>query len=320
MKGGLGFSKSVAELLALALVLEASGYPKPGNVHRTSDKAGLRYEAFLATSIFAVKYFERGVKRGQRGFKRLVLGDLVYGLVNEAMEKLNSTNTCLGTALLLSLMSVSLGVHSTRGSLDVEELGSVSKEVLNNTTTWDTIYYYRAIRKAAPSYIKPSDETGPYVNVWDPMYAARILEKGHRLVEVLKYSARFDIVAREALSGFQQGFLAERFMRERVSIHGDLNRAIVETYLYLLSNNIDTIVYLKHGPNVAKEVSESASRILRKLLSLGKDWREVALKLDREFSSRGINPGAVADLTAETIALYMLRNFAKGSLILDLSR
>ncbi|RLI03541.1 hypothetical protein DRO38_02560, partial [Candidatus Bathyarchaeota archaeon] len=35
----------------LAAVLEASGWPKPGNVHRTIDHSDARYEHFLAGSI-----------------------------------------------------------------------------------------------------------------------------------------------------------------------------------------------------------------------------------------------------------------------------
>lgn len=311
--------KHLAEPLALALALEASGYPKPGNVHRTSDKRGLRYEAFLATSILAVKYFERGIRRGCRGFSRVVFGDLIYGLVKEVIERLNSTNTCLGSSLLLSLMSVSLGILWARGERTIKELNSISQEVMESTTIWDTVYYYRAIRKASPSYIKLSNYTGEYVNVWDPSYKKHLLMKRHRLVDVLRYSSQFDIVAREALSGFKQGFLAEEFMRGRFNVHRDLNRAIVETYLYLLSRNCDTVVYLKYGINVAKEVSEKALEVLSNVLVLGNDWVNPVLELDRELSIRGINPGAVADLTAEAIALYMIRNILEGNALLDLS-
>ncbi|MEM1607345.1 MAG: triphosphoribosyl-dephospho-CoA synthase, partial [Candidatus Bathyarchaeia archaeon] len=35
----------------LAAALEVSGWPKPGNVHRTRDHADARFEHFLAGSI-----------------------------------------------------------------------------------------------------------------------------------------------------------------------------------------------------------------------------------------------------------------------------
>ncbi|MEM0000675.1 MAG: triphosphoribosyl-dephospho-CoA synthase [Desulfurococcaceae archaeon] len=311
--------KQLAEPLALALALEASGYPKPGNVHRTSDRKGLRYEAFLATSILAVKYFERGVKRGRRGFGKTVLGDLVHGLVREVTEKLNSTNTCLGSSLLLSLMSVSLGALSLHVIGTIRELGGVSKKIVESTTVWDTIYYYKAVRTASPSYLKPDDHTGIYVNVWDPAYRQRLLEKGHRLVDVLKYSSKLDIVAREALNGFEQGLLAEEFMRERLNAHRDFNRAVVETYLYLLSRNRDTVVYLKNGISTAEEVSEKALRVLNDVIARKSGWRSPVKEFDYELVSRGINPGAVADLTATAIALHLLRNTLENGILLDLS-
>lgn len=314
-----GVTKRLAEPLALALALEASGYPKPGNVHRTSDRKGLRYEAFLATSILAVKYFEQGVKRGRRGFGKTVLGDLVYGLVKEVVEKLNSTNTCLGSSLLLSLMSVSLGALSAQTIGAIKELSNISKKIVKSTTVWDAIYYYKAIRRAAPSYLKPSDYTDIYVNVWDSMYRQRLLEKGHRLLDVLEHSSRFDVVAREALNGFEQEFLAEEFMRERLNVHKDFNRAVVETYLYLLSRNRDTVVYLKHGSNVAEEISEKALKVLNDVVIRRSTWRSPVKEFDSELVNKGINPGAVADLTAATIALHLLRNLLESNILLDLS-
>lgn len=313
------FFKRLAELLALSIILEASGYPKPGNVHRLSDRKGLRYEAFLATGIFSLKYFERGIRRGYYGFKRLILGDLVYGLVRDVIEKLKSTNTCLGSSLLLSLMSVSIGKMSREEVYNVEALKYTSREIMEYTTVWDAIYYYKAIRKAAPSYIKPTDETGVYINVWDPRYKRQLLSKQHRLLDILKYSSRFDIIAREALSGFKQGFQAERFLRDRLKVHHDFNRAIVETYLYLLSRNRDTVVFLKHGPRIANYVSIKAKKVLENIIKRENDWKNVVQEFDNELVRLVVNPGSVADIVAETIALYLFRNMFEGGVLLDLS-
>jgi len=308
------------EALTLALILEVSAYPKPGNVHRLRDRAKLRYEAFLATGVFAYKYFKRGVIRGVREFtRRVVLGDLVYGLMRDVISRINSSNTCLGSSLLLSLLSVSAG-RCIKSSCDcAEDVAEHSKSVIKSTTVLDSIYYYMAVRLASPSYIKPSDYTGEYVNVWDPEFRRKLREKEHRLYNVLQYSSKFDVVAREAINGFQQCLKAERFLRSRISENRELNKSIVETYLYLLSSNLDTIVLLKHGYEVAREVSLKASITLEKIQKAGSNWVGVISDLDDEFHRRNMNPGAIADLVAATLALYMFNNVLSNSTLLDLS-
>ncbi|MEM1596327.1 MAG: triphosphoribosyl-dephospho-CoA synthase [Desulfurococcaceae archaeon] len=318
---GDNFLKLYSEPLALALVLEASAYPKPGNVHRLRDREGLRYEAFLATGILSMKYFEKGIKRGYYGERQLkvLIGDLVFGLLRDVIYKLRSTNTCLGSSLILSVMSVSLGKLLRFEDKNIESLREITRSVVEKTTVFDSIYYYKAIRLASPSYIKPSDNTGEYVNVWDENFDSKLLEKGHRLVDILRYSSKFDVVSDEVLNGFQRGFEAEKFLRLRLRSHGDLNRAIVESYLYLLSENKDTIVYIKHGENVSNEISQKARRILGEVMKNNSNWFNYLWEFDNELYNKGINPGAVADLTAETIALFLLRNILEEGVLLDLS-
>lgn len=310
-----------AEPLSLAIILEASGYPKPGNIHRFRDKQYMRYEAFLATGVLSYKYFLKGLKRGFRGaFKEVVIGDLVYGLVSDVIDWVKSSNTCLGSALLLNLMSVSIGFLLSKSGGNLQQLSSCAKEVASRTTVLDTVYYYMAIRKARPSYLKPDDNTEPFVNVWDPFFKEKLMLKGHRLVDVLLYSSKFDIVAKEAISGFEQGILAEQFLRKRFEEHRNLNRAIVETYLYLLANNVDTVVMLKHGHAIATSISSRAADVLKEVISADNDkWISVVRHFDEELQAANINPGSVADLTAEVIALYMVRNILEKSELLDLS-
>ncbi|MEM4717431.1 MAG: triphosphoribosyl-dephospho-CoA synthase [Desulfurococcaceae archaeon] len=313
------FLRRIADSLSLSIILEASAYPKPGNVHRTRDRKGLRYEAFLATGVLASKYFEKGIRRGYKGFRNVLIGDLVYGVVREVIDDLKSTNTCLGSSLILSAISVAVGALYIKGELKFENIGRAVREVIENTTVYDSIYYYKAIRKANPSYLKQSDNTGEYVNVWDPFYRRKLLEKNHRLIDVLVYSSKIDLVSDEILNALSRGFEAETFLRSRIIDHGDLNRAIVETYLYMLSRNRDTVVYLKHGIDISKEVSNKAEKILDQVLRSGTEWVDIVSVFDNELQLRGINPGSVADLTAEVIALYLLRNILDKNTLLDLS-
>jgi len=54
----------VSGCLQLAVLLEVSAYPKPGNVHRTADFEGTRYEHFLASAIAVGPHFKHAAKQG----------------------------------------------------------------------------------------------------------------------------------------------------------------------------------------------------------------------------------------------------------------
>jgi triphosphoribosyl-dephospho-CoA synthetase len=54
----------VSKCLQLALLLEVSAYPKPGNVHRNADFNDTRYEHFLASAVAVAPYFELSAKKG----------------------------------------------------------------------------------------------------------------------------------------------------------------------------------------------------------------------------------------------------------------
>ncbi|MEL9908314.1 MAG: triphosphoribosyl-dephospho-CoA synthase [Desulfurococcus sp.] len=303
--------------LSLALILEASAWPKPGNVHRLRDRPDLRYEAFLATGVMAYSYFRKGIKRGLKGWRSIVLGDLIYGLVSDSMRKTPSSNTCLGSSTLLIPLSLGLGRCIAKGIPGLECVIGEAMEALNGAGVWDTIYYYRAVRTASPSYLKPSDDTGEYVNIWDPHYARKLAEKNTRLIDVLKYSSRIDVVADELVNGYKRSIASERFLRERFNLHGDWNRSVVETYLYILTENNDTIVLLKHGAGMVEYVKKRAGEVLSMVLKdNSSEWMKPVTLLDEELYRLKVNPGAVADLTVSSIALFLLKNIIQGDAFL----
>ncbi len=44
-------SKTIAKIAQIASALEVSGYPKPGNVHRTRDFEDMEFEDFIISGI-----------------------------------------------------------------------------------------------------------------------------------------------------------------------------------------------------------------------------------------------------------------------------
>ncbi|WP_227410846.1 triphosphoribosyl-dephospho-CoA synthase [Thermosphaera chiliense] len=309
-----------AEALSLAFTLEASGYPKPGNVDRIHDLPGLPYEAFIVTGIVATKYLEKGVRRGIKGWGDVVFGDLVYGIVADSMRKSGSTNTCLGSSLLIAPLSVAIGLCLRKEEENLNCFLRMIREVLSATSVEDSVEFYRAVREARPSYIKPTDETGDFVNVWDHDYKKKLRSKKQRLKDVLEFSTSHDIVSHELVNGLPRSVNELRFLAERFNAHKNWNRAVVETYVHLLSREHDTVIAREHGFEAASRVRDLASTYVIKLLVAPQsEWLSLITSLDTEIRRMRVNPASVADITASTIALYTIDSLARNKYYLNLN-
>jgi triphosphoribosyl-dephospho-CoA synthase len=309
-----------AEALSLAFALEASGYPKPGNVDRLHDLPGLTYEAFIVTSIVATKYLEKGVRRGIKGWGDVVFGDLVYGIVSDSMRKSGSSNTCLGSSLLIAPLSVAVGLCLRKEEENLNCFIRMIREVVSATTVEDSVEFYRAVREAKPSYIKPTDETGDFVNVWDYDYKKKLRLKKQRLKDVLEFSASHDIVSHELVNGLPRSVNELRFLTERFNAHKNWNRAVVETFVHLLSREHDTVIVREHGFEAASRVRDLASRYIIKLLVAPQtEWLSLITSLDTEVRRMRVNPASIADIVASTIALYAIDSLTRNGYYLNLN-
>lgn len=294
-----------AELLSYSILLEVSGYPKPGNVHRTRNLPGLVFEDFLYTGVASVKWFKKGIIRGLRGYSRIVFGDIIYGIVHDTISY-RGVNTCLGSSLLLA--PISIGIGKCLGK-QVEDIKCYIEEALNalkNTTVYDSIYFYRAVRLAKPSYIRKTDDTGEYVNVWDRGFRSKLIARNQRLHDILKYSASRDIVADEVVNGYPRSLDGKMFFQARINAHKDWNRGVVETYLYLLSKYKDTTITRTHGEKIAAEIVVKARKTLNTVLEKRNNWMKQVEDLDVYLRKQNINPGSIADIVVSTIALILL--------------
>jgi len=126
------------------------------------------------------------------------------------------------------------------------------------------------------------------------------------LWRILKYSSRNDIVANEVVNCYKASMDAMKFLSNRLDYHRAWNRAIVETYLYLLSKIKDTVIIRKYGMDWVENVMEFAGYILDKVIVAGKEWMDIVMDFDRKLQSMNCNPGSIADLTASAISLYSL--------------
>ena len=250
---------SRTERAQLAMMLEVCAYPKPGNVDRCHDYEDTRLEHFLASAIMARPALERA-ERGEGG---------IGALIREAVELTSchgGGNTHFGAFILL--FPLILGG-------DIEGACSAVRQ----TTVQDSLAFYEAFGATKVRMLESDEE----IDVNDPAATATIRERGMTLLDIMAYSAPKDMVAREWSNDFALTRKAADYLEE-----GAGRQAIVQAFLRLLSEEIDTFVMKKHGTEVAEWTRREAGAVLAGRRSLE--------AFDEECLERGINPGSIADL------------------------
>ena len=106
----------ISRSLELAILLEVSGYPKPGNVHRTADFEKTTFEHYLASAVAIRPVFNEAAKRGMKisegeiSISELGLGYLINEAVNCMLESQNGGNTLLGAIIILIPIAAGSGM------------------------------------------------------------------------------------------------------------------------------------------------------------------------------------------------------------------
>jgi triphosphoribosyl-dephospho-CoA synthase len=247
------------ERAQMAMMLEVCAYPKPGNVDRCHDYEDTRLEHFLASAIMARPALERA-ERGEGG---------IGALIREAVRLTSchgGGNTHFGAFLLLVPLILGGDIEGARAAV-------------RQTTVEDSLAFYEAFGMTQVRMLESDEE----IDVNDPAAAATIRERGMTLYDIMAYSAPKDMVAREWTNGFALTRKAADYLRE-----GAGRQAIVQAFLRLLAEEIDTFVVKKHGTVVAEWTRREAQAVLAGARSLE--------AFDEDCLERGINPGSIADL------------------------
>jgi triphosphoribosyl-dephospho-CoA synthase len=247
------------ERAQLAMMLEVTASPKPGNVDRCHDYEGTRLEHFLASAILARPALEKAAG-GEGG-----LGAVFREAVALAAAH-GGGNTHFGALILL--------IPLLRGGDIPGAIRSVQE-----TTVDDAVEFYRAF-----SLTKVRMLPGDPLDVADPRALDTIRERNLTLLDIMEHSKEHDMVAREWVTGFP----LTRRAADLLHASGCGPAGIVEAFLRLLSSGIDTFIVKEHGPLVAGEVRRRAGEVLA--------GREDLEAFDAECIARGINPGSTADI------------------------
>ena len=302
--------EDVVRAAQLASALEVSGYPKPGNVHRTADLEEATFEQFIASSIAIGPALRGAVRRGFKAGKGVIevseigIGKAIKMAIRDTMDWQKDENTNLGVVMLLVPLTAAAGMTlAWDGKMDLKKLRKNLSIVLESTTPEDALGVYDAIKIAKPGGLGKVDE----LDVMDPASTRKIREKKISIYEIMNVSSGWDNISKEWVTGmritFEFGF---PFFKEFCARTGNLNTAIVHTYLELISRYPDTFVRRIYGEGAAREISERAREVLGKGGMLTARGRKAVRDFDKQLRKRGINPGTSADLTCSSLMLSIL--------------
>lgn len=304
----MGIVDFIVRCAQLALLLEVSGYPKPGNVHRTSDFKDTRYEHFLASAVAIEPCLRRVAYRGLKASRSLIsldnlrLGYFIKYGVREVLKWQSGGNTCLGILTLIVPLACAAAMSSREG---LTNLRSYVGKIVKSTTPRDSIDFYDAISIANPGGLGSS----PRLDVRDLKSRDQIIREGIGLFEVFKISADYDLISREWVTSFEISFeIGSPYFSKLLNELGDVNIATVHTFLKILSMYPDTLIARKAGLDRAREVSVRAREVLSAGGLLTEDGRRMIWSFDRELRAEGnrLNPGSTADLVASSIMISLL--------------
>lgn len=269
-------TKTRADLAQMAMMLEVSASPKPGNVDRGHDYPDTHLEHFLASTIFARPALERAERR-----------EVGPGaLIEEAVVDTNchaGGNTHFGAFILLMPLIAGGGAEG-------------AAEIVRETTVEDAVAFYRAFG-ATQVRVLAKDE----IDVNDPSAAAMLRERGMTLYDVMAHSAGRDMVARE----WTNGFAICRETKDLLFFRGTGKAAIVAAFLDLLCTYPDTFVAKKFGPDTAERTMLRAREARAGKVSLE--------AFDEECLAAGVNPGSLADIMIAGIFLALLEGWSWDS-------
>jgi len=305
--------KSIDDLLRctnLSSLLELSGWPKPGNVHRTHNFKDTSFEHFLA-GISAIQPNLRAlcervyttIDNNKIDFTSIELGVFFKSSAREMMKWQSGGNVLLGHILILAPLVSAAAICMKTENKKIEDFQVVLKNVIEGTTIQDTLNLYDAIKICNPGGLGKIDK----YDIYGENSYSEIQRDGITLKKIFEFSKSYDLISNEYASGFHI-ILKEGlpYFIDSFNNFKDINIAIVNTYLKLLNNHLDTLIIRKASKKDALAISKAASDILSHGGISTKKGLHLSLSLDKDLHHRKLNPGTTADLLAGVIFCALL--------------
>ncbi len=297
----------------LASLLELSGHPKPGNVHRTRNFPKTRFEHFLAgIAAIVPSYYilcenvEKIIKSKENmDYSQVHLGAFFKDATTHMMKWQKGGNVLLGHVLILGPLVAACMACIKNNTKSIEDFSKSLFKIIEQATLEDTILLYEAINTCEPGSLGVSDK----YDLNDQNSIKELENNKITLKQIFIYSKERDLIASEYSTGYEiilkSGF--PYFMAE-YGRTDDINIAIVHTFLKILSKYPDSLVVRKAGIETAQNLSERASEILEKGGILSEEGKMLIEQLDCDLQARKgkLNPGTTADLIAGILFVSLI--------------
>ncbi|MFZ2497309.1 triphosphoribosyl-dephospho-CoA synthase [Methanosarcina sp.] len=314
-------SSLIARCAQLAMLLEVSASPKPGNVDREHNYPDTCFEHFMASSVSVYPVLELAAR------SRSGIGALLKNAVCESSAWQRGGNTHFGAFLLLIPLSMAAGeLLDSHGKAklspeDFEELAARAHAFVRKTDCEDAVEFYRAFNVAGVR-VNSVEE----FSLIDPESTAELREQEVTLYKLMEISRGYDLIANEWTSGFRRCLEGAKSITEFMQALNSgaensvlnysgtgINDAIVYTFLKLLSRHRDTFIQTKFDEETAEYVSSRAGEILSAWEGssghLTRDFSSLlpaVQEFDHELLNRKINPGSTADIIIAGLFIALL--------------
>ncbi|MGB9553233.1 MAG: triphosphoribosyl-dephospho-CoA synthase [bacterium] len=278
MKKTLLSAREVAQLAQIACLLEVTA-DKPGNVTPFKGLNDMSYLDFLLSATAIVPAIE--------DVRHESVGTLILRAIKDT-HRFTAKNTNLGIVLLFAPIVKAYFVPG--------ELRASLSAVLSSLSIDDAQKAYEAIRIAHPGgmgRVEKYDISQEKVNI--------------TLKQAMEMAQERDLIAREYVTDFEITFtLGVPELCKSWKISQNILDAIVQTFLVILSQNLDSKISRTKGERIAREVSLKAKNILKE----GGVYTNLGKNLLREFDvflrENKMNPGTTADLVAASLLVALL--------------
>lgn len=289
-------ANEIAKIAQIASALEVSGYPKPGNVHRTRDYDDMEFEDFIISGIVIGDTIREACT--DVDVKNPLLGKYILQAVAET-DRWIKNNTNLGIVMMITPIAVAAVISDS-----FDDIRENVKVLMGNTSVDDACDLYDAINIADAGGMGDQDE----YDVASDNAKQELRDNGQTMYDVLKISAPWDMLAREMTSDMPAVFEIGYPTYHELKSQKTQNEACLLTFLTLLSQVPDTLISRKYGDDEALKISMMTRDLLK--MKDDPDFINRVSEFDNYLFDRDYNPGTTADLTAASIFVsYLKSNF-----------
>lgn len=271
---------SIEQCVSLACLLDVTT-PKPGNVHRGADFHDMTFFDFVCSAV--------AIGPVMACAPRQRLGQTVLRSI-QATRRVTSANTNLGIVLLLAPLAACVELGTGRSGLP--KLKTDVESLLDALVPADGTDVYAAIRLAKPGGLGASDKMDVHEET-----------SPTDLLEAMAYAAERDQVAREYITGFS--FTIESITPRLCDRCGDLGLipGILDTFLWVMSWQPDSLIRRKCGEKMAAQASHLAAKTLSSGTPESDPYHQALAEFDFWLRSDGNrrNPGTTADLVTAAV-------------------